>query len=499
MPGEAARESIKAIEEAAGAPTNAQIRVKPAAGSSPKGVINPVEQSSVNVKQVSRSSPKRPVGSAKERVSFAEDVQEEEVSALETAQKHKLKEQKLLQEISDREADELERREMAESVIPEDESAEDAALRRQMIQYNMDEVGAVVAEIDLEDDILSQSEYDSEIEIDKILESEGEDEDEEDEFGRTSASQPLDSAYVSKMQALSDQLKANAMINIGPDNLSDQKDDTTVPDAEEEEAAARTNPKVSRRSAAKKGVRFADDLEIQEAPKASPPPAASERVQEAPEVSMANILAASSAMSGTPILQPPGMNATETAAAANPPIEPTIPPPKVSKFKAARAQQQASSNARIASPTINSTPVPTPTPTPAQTRGHNNNRGPSRLLADTLVERPFSTSTPAHAPPPRTNSELDPDLDPDLLHPQLSTAYHHLRNRQIQREGGFLRDDDDDDEEYDDDDGNDNNNNRVTRLTEGSYNEEDGQQQMAGRKEQKKISRFKAARLGLQK
>ena len=402
-----------------------------------------VEQAPANSKPISNPPIKKPE-SPKKRVSFADDMQK--ASATENAQKHKASEQKLLQEISDREADELERREMAESIVPEDESPEDAALRRQMIQYNMDEVGAVVAEIDLEDDITSQSEYDSEVEIEDVIGNEvdgddDDDEDEEDEFGRTSISMPLNKAYLKRMQTLSDKLKADAMINVGPDDHGNAKVQASSPAVE----ASKPKSKVSLTK--KKGVRFAEDLDVQDAPE--------DNTHDTPEISLANLLAASSAMSGKPILRPPGTRGTE---AAESPIEtPESGLNKVSKIKAARVQ--ASANVDIAK-TFNSTPKPSQSPKP-----------PSQILADKLVERPFSGLSSANASPP---DEPD-DLDPNLLKNQLSTEYRRLRNRQVHREGGFLRDDDDNNE-----------------LADVSSTEphEDGEPK-------KKMSRFKAARLGL--
>ncbi|KAI4788069.1 hypothetical protein E4T44_12984 [Aureobasidium sp. EXF-8845] len=68
-----------------------------------------------------------------------------------------------------------------QAVIPEDESPEDARLRREMLQYNLNEVGQVVAELDLDenlsefedDDDYFDDDYDSELS------------EEEDEHGRS--------------------------------------------------------------------------------------------------------------------------------------------------------------------------------------------------------------------------------------------------------------------------------------------------------------------------
>ena len=80
-----------------------------------------------------------------------------------------------------------------------------------------------------------------------------------------------------------------------------------------------------------------------------------------------------------------------------------------------------------------------------------------RTLAPTVVEREI----PLHT------AMADPDeLDPQLLHQEVATEYHKIRNRMVQKQGGFLQEDE----------------SEIVPFTE----EEGGP---------KKISRFKAARL----
>ncbi|PHH86137.1 hypothetical protein CDD83_10674 [Cordyceps sp. RAO-2017] len=69
-------------------------------------------------------------------------------------------------------------------VIPEDEEPEDAALRRQMLQYSMGEVGAVVAELELEENTTDDGEvFDYDDDFDDL---DGDaDEDDEDRHGRS--------------------------------------------------------------------------------------------------------------------------------------------------------------------------------------------------------------------------------------------------------------------------------------------------------------------------
>lgn len=429
LPGQREAEAVDAIKQAA---NNLDVR-----GDGTKQQREPVlngtsrampEKQNPKIPETTHKSSARKPGSPKKSVSFVSDVQDE--STADNASYHKAREQDLLNEISDREADEFERKAMAEAVIPEGETSEDAALRRQMIQYNMEEVGAVVAEIDLEDDANSTSEYDSETFLENFDDTEMEDDEneQEDEFGRTSNQKPLDEAYVKRMQALSDRLKAEPMINLGPDHPKEAKMRSTT-----REPAA--HPKKTNDIPTKKGVRFAEDLDI----------------QESPEVSVANLLAASSAMTGTPIAAPPSF---KQGASLNGSMEDNDPEPKkMSKFKAARAK--AATNASIAN-TFNSNP---------HSKAPGSAKPPPKILADTLVERPFTGSKVTSSGP----DEPD-DLDPGLLKNQVSTEYHRLRTRQIQREGGFVRNSED--------------------QAEVQLAEEEGGP--------KKMSRFKAARLGLQ-
>ena len=78
-------------------------------------------------------------------------------------------------------------------------------------------------------------------------------------------------------------------------------------------------------------------------------------------------------------------------------------------------------------------------------------------MAPTIVERETTTNT----------SPVEPDeFDPHLLHQEVATEYHKMRNRMIQKQGGFMKEDE----------------SEIVPFTE----EEGGP---------KKVSRFKAARL----
>ena len=252
-------------------------------------------------------------------------------------------------------------------IIPNSESPEDAALRREMIQYNMGEVGAIVAELDLdENDSTNCSDESNEDDYENSSVEE-----EEDQFGRTKK-RVLSDDYVAEMQKLQQRLK-----NIGPmaaESASPAVDSNIIDNNHITEAKGASQPQTS---PAKKGVRFAKDLDVQEAP------------------------------------TKPTSNTT----------------------------QVISSNVEARDP------------------------HPKHIHTSTVIERPFDPSL--------TSRPTEPDeFDPNLLRQEVATEYQRMRNRIAQRQGGFsAREEDDETGEV--------------PLTEA----EGGP---------KKMSRFKAARLGRQ-
>ncbi|QIX01818.1 hypothetical protein AMS68_007335 [Peltaster fructicola] len=97
-------------------------------------------------------------------------------------------------------------------VLPVDESPEDAQLRREMLEYHMNEVGSVVAQMDLDEaddhSDLTGSEYYEEGDTPYTSET---DEEDEDEHGR-SRRREISDAYHEQMKALQERLIGN----VGP-------------------------------------------------------------------------------------------------------------------------------------------------------------------------------------------------------------------------------------------------------------------------------------------
>jgi unconventional prefoldin RPB5 interactor 1 len=280
----------------------------------------------------------------------------------------------------------------SQAVIPEDESPEDARLRREMLQYNLNEVGQVVAELDLDenlsefedDDDYFDDDYDSELS------------EEEDEHGR-SIRPGVSKSYRDQMRELDKQLRSRIIGNLGP-NL-EEVDPVYDPEGlrrlvvRGEEGASDENvkPAMSKGKEAvksdvsgKKGVRFSEELDVQEAPKTEA--TATSKPRAAP---IADVV-------------------ERAPSKAQAPSEPTKPA-KVSRFKQNRAA--------AADETIQSESAST--------------QASGSVMSDQIVEHAAAPTANARAP-----EEVD-ELDPELQQRQLASEYYRLRNNIIRQQGGF--------------------------------------------------------------
>lgn len=275
-------------------------------------------------------------------------------------------------------------------IIPQGESPEDAELRRQMLQYGLSEVGQVVAELDLDHPTAEYSDFDDDDDDDDYDEDEDEDEEDEDEYGRSTAAGITDD-YRQQMLALERKLNARMLENIGPqaddDQMIEQAESVRLLKIQKDEKFDSTidaaKPKPS--SSSKKGVRFADDLDISTPSTSTSTPTISSTIIERPSQT-------------TP----------------QPPTAPSQPA-KVSRFKSTRTTP------------LPTPPMPPPNPQPT---------GPAGLtLAPTIIERsPAAASTSPSAPD---------EFDPVVLDREIRQEYHKARNRFIQQQGGFKPSDED--------------------------------------------------------
>ncbi|KAM3083925.1 hypothetical protein ACMFMG_001969 [Clarireedia jacksonii] len=411
--------------------------------------VSPVEKAEKAAAKSSKPSPKP----AKKGVKFSEDTKAETVEP----KPQKSQAAKRMEEIM-KSAKESEKLSSEPAVIPADESEEDAALRRDMLQYGMSEVGSVVAELNLEDG----SDWESEDYADY-----SDTDEDEDEFGR-SKGKVVDDELRQQMIELEQRLGVRMMENVGKDadedkygmvqegigRISVTGEDVKVtgkgiltpakPGKKEKnqptELSSTENPE-------KKSVRFAEELDISPEPQ---PPVASETKQEAKVAPISDIVERKA----------PG----QASVAPNPQKPP-------SRFKAARSTPSSGNYGARSStstshsslklfPATPSTPKPFSQPifAPAVENPRPVPTGPAnRTLAPQVVERDVPLNTNA-APPD--------ELDPQLLHQEVATEYYRMRNRMIGKQGGFMKEDE----------------SEIVPFTE----EEGGP---------KKVSRFKAARL----
>lgn len=334
-------------------------------------------------------------------------------------------------------------------LIPSNESPEDAVLRQEMIRYNMDEVGTVVAEMDLFAENQSHStspEYSTE-----DGEYRGSSDEDENDWG-LGTGRAFTSSYIKEMQALEQKLENVSEQTAHPkasvEGLLQAEDELLMgPDGN----PVRQISGYASTAKEKKAVRFAQDLNLQEVP-----PSPERDAGITPKVKKASI--------------PVQADVIERAITANSTPSTTAPKPtkKVSRSKIARAAQAPPVVAPKKSPylqitasnrnhiTTPSRPAFTPPATPKMTASG----PPGQTHAPNVIERPYSEDV-------STNDVSEPDeFDASLMRQELVMDYHRTRNRMIHRQGGFLANEEEEEED-------------------GPLVDENG----------KKISRFKAARL----
>ncbi|KAH6629297.1 Prefoldin subunit-domain-containing protein [Boeremia exigua] len=275
-------------------------------------------------------------------------------------------------------------------IIPQGESPEDAELRRQMLQYGLSEVGQVVAELDLDNPTADYSDFDDDYNDDDYDEDE-----DEDQYGRSTKPVVSDD-YRQQMLDLEKKLNARMLENVGPqleDDTAEQVESVRLMkvqrDDKFDETISAATPKTNPQPSGKKGVRFADELDVSEAPKPV----------QAPEP----VLPSKPVPTMSDVVERP----------AQPFVAPTAPskPGKVSRFKSARSNQPAD-------PLPNPQPY-LPQPVPSGPAG--------RTLANTVIE---------HVPSPSEPTAPD-EFDPAVLNREIQAEYHKARNKFIQQQGGF--------------------------------------------------------------
>ncbi|CAL5873609.1 uncharacterized protein PFLUO_LOCUS7890 [Penicillium psychrofluorescens] len=318
------------------------------------------------------------------------------------------------------------------------ESTEDAKLRREMFQYGIDEVGAIVAELEMDEDA-------SDVSVDEDYEYQTDEDEDEDEFGR---SHPvLSEDYHQQMRELEAKLNARGMWNMGKDSQSlpaDVREEIDTPAMEQSGPANGNVDGPVKEKKPKKRVAFADDLDIAPAP--NPPVAGKRTLPPQPDV---------------PVLSDSIVERTDNSQDTRPAAPEA--PKKVSRFKSARdtaPESVATDNIPTGKPShfaesrgtrkqTNATPssVPPPLfpatpkePKPFSTPITETPNIPSvpqppegKTLADKLVERDI---TPGTAAAPEGE-----ELDEEIHRREIATEFYKARNRLVHQNGGFVNDD----------------------------------------------------------
>ncbi len=340
-------------------------------------------------------------------------------------------------------------------VVPDDESPEDARTRREMLEYHLNEVGSVVAQMDLDeaDMKLDEDDEDEDDEDDdgssyyttsEYPEDESspyttglsESEESEDEFGRAKHGM-ITPEYSRKME----EMQQRMISNVGPapkdadladtDAQLDSKDAARLAIREKRNSTSSASSDNSEKKAGgKKRVSFADSLDVAEP---GSPPLKAQKMQESENVApmTTSIMERTTATSHS-LPQRPGNE-------------------KPSRFKKERAapithgeDEEAATDRAMDNDTDD---VPT--------------GPPGVTIAKTLTER-------VHPTKPATAPSLD-GHDATMDQRELATEYYRQRNDIIKQQGGFQSSLNDDEE--------------LGELME----ERDGKL--------KKVSRFKAARI----
>ncbi|KAK0383958.1 hypothetical protein NLU13_8047 [Sarocladium strictum] len=348
--------------------------------------------------------------SAKKNVAFAEDTKAGDDRPPPTSRNARRVEQIM------RTAKEQEDQMDQNPIIPEDESPEDAAMRQAMLNYSMREVGAIVAEMELEE--IGSDEDDYEFEYSDLEEEE---EEGSDVYARYKG--PVITAeYQERMLELEKKLGVRSRFTEAAERRAAEASDSDDEDGPGGEGIGRikisadpTVPSAAKAAPTKsiiktrvdgtadqtKGVRFAQALDIANEKDTTPPtPVSKEK----------------------PDIVEPMRDVIVERSGPSKPVE-AQPARKPSRFKQNRAQ--------------GSTIPPGPFDVSPSLIERNAQEHPSAptgpsgtTIAETLVERET-----------RTRPVPPDEFDDAMIHDEVADEYQRMRKRFIQRDGGFLRED----------------------------------------------------------
>lgn len=280
-------------------------------------------------------------------------------------------------------------------VTPDDESPEDAQLRREMNQYALNEVGAIVAEMNIEEggDLDDEDMYD---------EDDEDNTDDENEYGMTTQDL-ISEDDRSAMLDLEKKLKARMMHNAGP---NPDVAGLTVDTGELQESTV-SRGYASIDEPTRKGVHFASEVEVAPSPVDQKPAASTEPQEHPPDPMSDLVIERSSTTSATP----PSSN----------------PRSKVSRFKKSLANTDSKQERQP--PNMHPSIPMHLRDDPEQSAMHETPEGPpGETLSTTVLER---APKGMPAPPDETG------LDPALLQQELAVENRRLLNERVHKQGGF--------------------------------------------------------------
>lgn len=345
------------------------------------------------------------------------------------------------------------------------DSPEEAALRREMLQYGLGEMGAIVAELELEDN-QSDLSLDDVNETALSMESDSDEDDIDDVEGSEDddgmIKRPaLSRKYLKRMEELKQKHGINEMQNLGPDasklpeEVQRQLDKPPAAEAARNAALAR---EVKAKDAPPRPIRPTEQVSVRTRKKVT----FAEGLDIAPDSGTQTPLSTVPRKRPEPLslIEPVKDSIVErqpsAASAATLPSLGQITARKPSKFRQAR---EATPQTPLLPPSPNfRIPKETSQDEPSIIMVSN------KIHADNVIERNVTT----RPKPP----EVD-DIDEAIHQKEIAGEYYKMRNRMIQRQGGFVGDGEAD--------------NYGEEITPLPMIDENGKE--------KKISRFKAARL----
>lgn len=305
-------------------------------------------------------------------------------------------------------------------VIPADDSPEDADLREDMLRYNretmMYEMAPIVAELQLEEgsDIDTEDDWD-----DDGLEEDDED-DEEDQWGRSTKSVVTDD-WKRQMLELKERMShhtfddttPNADIKRDVDNnrteglgrISIKREETPREHVNVTPATTTDDP-----AQPEKGVQFASQLDVADESK-----------------SFARRPRTEQTSSQQSLVDPLSDIVERNSAAATPKAQNSNKKP--SRFKKSIGASKATVPVPASAP-VAANGVPISPEEPIDNTKYAPSGPEGQTLADTILEREPSSRV------------VEPDeFDATLMHQQATEEYYKMRNKLVQRQGGFTKED----------------------------------------------------------